>query len=96
MLTGSPDPTLPSQEAEALRESRLRAKAIKAKAFIDRVDHVAERNDARKVRAPPRPAPTVAPHHLSHARAIEPRALTSHRKSTRVFCKPPKYGALAD
>uniref|UniRef100_A0A7S0I994 Uncharacterized protein n=1 Tax=Micromonas pusilla TaxID=38833 RepID=A0A7S0I994_MICPS len=36
------------KEAEALRESRLRAKAIKAKAFIDRVDHVAERNDARK------------------------------------------------
>ena len=93
-MTGSPDPTLPSQEAEALRESRLRAKAIKAKAFIDRVDHVAERNDARKVRAPPQPwHPTI---YLSHARAIEPRALTSHRKSTRVFCKPPKYGALAD
>jgi len=74
------------KEAEALRASRLRAKAIKAKAFLDRVDHVAERNDARKVRAPPRPAPTVAPPgSLPHARAIEPRALTSHRKSTRVF-----------
>ena len=41
------------QEAEALRESRLKAKAIKAKAFLARVDHVAEKNDARKVRTSP-------------------------------------------
>ena len=41
------------QEAEALRESRLKAKAIKAKTFLARVDHVAEKNDARKVRTSP-------------------------------------------
>jgi hypothetical protein len=41
------------QEAEALRESRLKAKAIKATVFLARVDHVAEKNDARKVRTSP-------------------------------------------
>jgi len=41
------------KEAEALRESRLKAKAIKATVFLARVDHVAEKNDARKVRTSP-------------------------------------------
>ena len=46
-MVDQPRPDM-KQEAEALRESRLKAKAIKAKAFLARVDHVAEKNDARK------------------------------------------------
>ena len=51
-MVDQPRPDM-KQEAEALRESRLKAKAIKAKAFLARVDHVAEKNDARKVRTSP-------------------------------------------
>ena len=79
-MVDQPRPVM-KQEAEALRESRLKAKAIKAKAFLARVDHVAEKNDARKVRTSPtrnhgtplREPPTLR------------KGLTSHRKSTRVF-----------